>query len=178
MLVEIQGQATTIVALAPPGIALAKQGTFRWELAGAPSRSMHPQPEGGISGMFQPDVRGTYLVERWMTYGVAEDLTHRFMVEVRGAPPIAVSRTATLIVAVAQTVVVDGAPSQSPERLPLEYRWRLASRPTDSVAVISTPTGSQATLAPDTPGDYLVELSVFDGELWSVDPAPLTLNAH
>lgn len=176
LLVYVSGSATEPMDLVPSfdGIP-AKQGSYRWELIEAPARSGATDPVGTKMATFQPDLRGRYLVERWLTYGIGEDLTHRFVIDVTGIPPFASIRADSVSVVVETTVSIDGSNSNSFEGLTLSYHWRLAARPPGSSATISDDAAT-TTLVPDTAGDYVIELSVFDGELWS-DPGTLTVVA-
>lgn len=182
ILVELEGKATMPIDLAPPPEPIsARQGTVRWVTVDAPSGSAVPQPEpdrieDGKIATFQPDLRGTYIIERWLTYGIGEDLTHRFVIDVSGANPRASSTTETPEVQLQQVATIVGTASDSPEHLPLTYHWRLRERPSESVATVIAE-GPQTMLAPDVAGSYLVELSVFDGELWSENPALVLISA-
>jgi hypothetical protein len=65
--------------------------------------------------------------------------------------------------------------SYSAEHRPLTFAWRLSRRPAGSTARIADAMATALTLTPDVPGDYDVELRVFDGELWS---APVGETVH
>jgi hypothetical protein len=69
---------------------------------------------------------------------------------------------------IGMTKTFDGRASLSPEQRPLTFRWRLVARPAASTAALGGVDGSTTTLTPDVPGEYGVELRVFDGELWGV----------
>ncbi|GIS18995.1 MAG: hypothetical protein CM15mP120_09110 [Pseudomonadota bacterium] len=70
-------------------------------------------------------------------------------------------------------VSVLAAQSQDPEGRPLTYHWRLLDKPKASEAIISG-LGKTAGFTPDMPGDYVLELSVSDGNL-SSDPIQTTV---
>lgn len=170
ILVYLEGRATEIMELAPSSEPIsARQGSFRWDIINAPPGSNEPVPQGEKTATFQPDLRGTYLIERWLTYGIGEDLTHRFVVHISGAPPFATFHLGSPSVAVNNPVVIDGNPSSSVEGLSLSHHWRLVRVPPSSNATIPAQ-GALVSFSPDIVGDYVVELSVFDGELWS-DPS-------
>lgn len=66
-------------------------------------------------------------------------------------------------VANVRTVSLIGAGSSDPEGDQIYFSWQLISRPETSTAVIGSPTSDVASLVPDVPGRYLVQLTVTDG---------------
>jgi hypothetical protein len=167
-IIEIPARAGMEVTIGPAVQEPLADGTgeYRWELALAPEASDADEPMGAATAEFLPDVRGIYVVERWLTYGLSEALTHRFVVRTEGAPPLAVIR-ANPSATIGTAISIDGSESSSPEGLPLVHRWRLTERPRDSAAVIENAQATTASLVPDQAGDFVVDLSVFDGALWS-----------
>jgi hypothetical protein len=178
LLVHLEGRATTVIELAPPPETIsAKQRAYRWEIVSAPEGSHEPVPVGEATAQFQPDLRGTYLIERWLTYGVGEDLTHRFVVDVSGVAPTAIVLASTTSAAVQTPVALDGTTSFSLEDRPLTYRWRIASRPAGSSTTVPVD-GARPSFTPDLAGEYSIELSVFDGDLWNETPSTVLVSAH
>ncbi|MEO7094462.1 MAG: hypothetical protein ABI175_14500 [Polyangiales bacterium] len=152
--------------------------TFRWELVTAPDGSVTGGPHGdAASSSFIPDLRGVYLVDRWLVEDLAERLTHHIVVTVGGVPPEASIR-GDGIGAVGAASTLDGTSSHSLEARALTYRWRLAMRPAASQTALAANDTERTTVIPDGAGDYVVELDVFDGELWSALPASFTVMAH
>lgn len=175
---EIPTLATMEVSIGPPIVdgVPEGQGQYRWELVLAPSSSKAPPPEGGAVASFTPDVRGTYVIERWLQYGLGQDLTHRFIVRAEGIAPIAFL-TGSTQASVGTPTLLDGSDSMSLELRSLQFHWRLVDRPRDSTATLlpnDTPTTS---FIPDLPGRYDIELAVFDGELWNEAPSFLIIQA-
>lgn len=64
---------------------------------------------------------------------------------------------------VGDLVQLDGSRSSDPDGDPLSFRWTMLERPEGSTAEIQEPTSPIATLVPDLPGVYLIELKVEDG---------------
>ena len=169
---EVSGRATVLVALEPDRDRPEPSDVeYRWAVAAAPDDSHATEPSSSSSAAFLPDVRGRYVVDRWLRYGVGEDLTYRFLVLVAGQPPVAMI-SAPASVAVGQSVTVDGSASSSIEGRALSFAWRLTSRPRDSTAQLAASQLASTSFEADVAGVYEVELAVFDGELWS---DPLTL---
>lgn len=139
----------------------------RWELTELPAasdRDVVLERNGFV--FFEPDVRGAYVVERWLELGVSTELTHRYVIDVPGLPgePYFVVSGAHVV---GQPMTADGSDSRSPEGLPLSYQWRLAERPRDSAAMLESDVGAQTRFVPDVAGQFVITLSVFDGQLWS-----------
>jgi len=65
-------------------------------------------------------------------------------------------------VIVGDTTYLDGAGSSDPDGDPLDYEWKLVSRPTGSTASLSATTIVDPTFGVDLPGTYIVTLSVGD----------------
>lgn len=122
--------------------------------------------------------RGVYLLDRWIVAGLSERLTYHVVVTVRGAAPVA-SVTGTTYLAVGEVAELDARASSSAELRTLTYRWQLATRPALSQLVLPLEDTDDAMLSivPDVDGLYLLEVVVFDGELWS-EPATILVEGH
>lgn len=174
-LTKVAGQATQFVPLsvtesAPEAIS------YGWRITGHPVGSTASPPIGGPATTFIPDLRGTYLLEASLTDGLSDDIAERFEVDAAGAPPIA-TIDLSLQVSVGSVVVADGSRSESPERRSLTFSWRLAERPRNSTAALPTTSDPMTSWTADTPGDFVIELDTFDGELWS-SPTTATVQAQ
>ena len=177
-LIDVDGRAMMEMTFGPvlQEPLTSEQATYRWDLVRAPEESEAEAPAGAGLATFVPDLRGIYVVERWLSYGLADRLTHRFVLHVEGAPPSAIVQGPTQV-AVGGTVAVDASASASLEGRALTYRWRLAERPRDSTASLATPQEATTTFSADLAGVYAIELATFDGELWS-ERAQLAVEAR
>ena len=173
---QVRGQATTDVKI-QPDVTRPDGTTFWWTLPVRPPGSMAAPPTGQEVGDFVPDVRGTYLSELWIRDGVSDALAERFEIDVIGAPPIP-RITVSMQAALGSTVAADGSQSSSPEGRMLAFHWELASRPRGSTAVLNTTDAESTAFVPDLAGDYAIALEVFDGELWSTQPATSTVSVQ
>lgn len=90
-------------------------------------------------------------------------------------PPVAVAG-ADELATVGTPLALDGSASWDPENDPLSYAWRLLERPLGSGAELFASDQVDPVLIADVAGDYTVELTVFDGELFSA-PDTLTVSA-
>jgi len=177
--VGVSAQAGERVSLGPAQSEGFPEGdvAYRWELVLRPETSQAIAPEGQAAVTFLPDVRGPYVVERWLAYGLSDRLTHEFVIQASGIAPEAAASGSTSV-AVGTSAVVDGGQSHSPEGLPLTYQWRLAERPRDSAAMVSDPHAASTSFVADVAGTYVVELAVFDGDMWSDPHATLAVTAQ
>ena len=73
---------------------------------------------------------------------------------------------------IGQIVSLDGSGSSDEDNSPLSYKWSLSSSPTKSRSVIGESTAVMSNFIPDRGGDYLVHLTVNDGQS---DSPPTTL---
>jgi len=77
-------------------------------------------------------------------------------------PPAAAAGT-DRVVAMGDTILLDGSTSADPEGAPLSYRWQITAQPPASVAAFSDPQAAAPELTVDTPGEYRISLVVGDG---------------
>ena len=73
-----------------------------------------------------------------------------------------------------ETVTLDGSGSYDPDNDPLNYRWEVISRPTESIAAISNPSAKTANFIPDIPGQYIIQLTVNDYFVNSISTDTIT----
>ena len=69
---------------------------------------------------------------------------------------------------VGDTVQFDGSNSSDADGDELTYNWSLVERPLESTAALGAPTSAAPSLTMDAPGEYLISLTVNDGQLDSV----------
>lgn len=79
-----------------------------------------------------------------------------------------------MTVAVGAVATFDGSSSTSSEARIERYQWRLALRPEASTATLTVVDQEMLTFVADMPGQFKIELRVFDGQLWS-SPTSATL---
>jgi|GEM_PF-1061257 len=68
---------------------------------------------------------------------------------------------------VSQTVTLDGSASYDPNGNTLSYQWQITAAPTGSLAALAQVQQSHPSFIPDKEGDYIITLSVNNGQLSS-----------
>ncbi|MHC4959062.1 MAG: hypothetical protein ACYTGN_11880 [Planctomycetota bacterium] len=124
--------------------------------------------EGGHPGGAAYKSRTTRAFERLQHFALGATLRNR--------PPEAIVQK-RYDCRVADDLQIDGTLSGDPDGNPLHFRWSVIERPPASIAGALGDNEGGARFKPDLPGVYRVELSVFDGRLWSL-PANVMVVAH
>jgi hypothetical protein len=162
-----------LVATGAPVVADADAGdpdggplTYEWRLlrrpvgsAAALDNPASPNPS------FTPDVVGAYLVQVVVRDAVnlfsSDAVVYRVPAGVN-EPPVA-NAGSDQTVPVGAVAQLNGSASSDPENQTLTYAWQFASKPSGSVAQLSSETSANPTFTPDVPGEYELELVVNDG---------------
>lgn len=178
---DAEPEVESVTATRGSLIALAVEGgenesvgheSIYWLLVERPSESrafFEEQDRFGV--MFRVDRTGLFVVDRWLQSGTTENWTHRFFIEARDRAPTA-RITAPAQALVGDSILLNGNGSLGTS---LEYRWQLTSRPFGSTATLTTNSTSISGFVADEPGNYTVELDVFDGVQWSEQPDRLRI---
>jgi hypothetical protein len=77
--------------------------------------------------------------------------------------PIANAGSDAIAISVGVDFLLDGTASYDPEGQPVDYRWRVVSRPLGSSAFVEVPDAAETVLRPDLSGTYRLGLVVNDG---------------
>jgi hypothetical protein len=149
-----------------PAVLVSSEAQIDWVIDSAPDGSARRLIRTDDRVRLELDRHGTFVVDRWVRLATADSWTHRFYVDTLPVPPLA-RIAAPAEIAVGSRFTLDGSGSAGIDDAPLRYQWRLAARPRDSLAVIADRTAVETSVGADQPGRYEVELSVFDGVLWS-----------
>ncbi|WP_439556625.1 PKD domain-containing protein [Dyadobacter sp.] len=65
-------------------------------------------------------------------------------------------------VKVGEQVTIDGTGSTDSNNKPFQFRWTVAKKPAGSTVTLATPSQGKATFTPDLPGDYEVDMTIFN----------------
>jgi uncharacterized membrane protein YgcG len=163
---------------------IARDLNYTWELAKAPAESALTKVNNSTSdtARITPDVAGLYVVslvvDNGLLHSEADTAVIRASVEDTEVP-IAVAGE-DLDGMDCTHISVDGTGSSDPDGADLTYLWDLQSRPAGSAATTGSfgnRADAKTSFFPDVAGDYVLSLSVFDGESWSL-PDELTISAR
>lgn len=152
--------------------------SFAWSIVEAPVGSTATLSANDVAQpQLIPDVQGRYAVELIVNDSVEDSLPDRVFINatdgsnqapVADAGPNFVSR-------LGQAVTLDASRSSDPEGDPLTYRWTLLSKPAGSLVFLQNASSANASLNPDRLGDYVLELTVSDGQLSTKDQLTITV---
>ena len=149
--------------------------TFRWALTTLPAGSQATLSNATLfNPTFVADVFGTYVAQLIVNDGTLDSLPATVTITANNLPPVANAGPDQGLVAVGQTVQLDGSGSSDVNGDPLSFRWALTTRPAGSQATLSNATLVNPTFVADAFGTYVAQLIVNDGTLDSL-PATVTI---
>ena len=149
----------------PDGDALG----YDWMLVSRPEGSTASLVAAGTATpMLTLDVAGTFVVQLVVDDGARVSAPDQVVLRSldENTPPMA-DAGADREVAVGASVELDGAGSMDADGDGLSYAWAIVSAPADSTVTLAAATTPVATLVPDLPGIYLLQLIVDDGRAQS-----------
>ena len=157
--------------------------TYLWTLTPPPGSSAVLTGVDTATPSFTVDVPGTYTASLMVNDGTVSSTPDMVIISTDNSRPVA-NAGADQVVAVGDTVTLNGAASSDADNDPLTYLWTL-SVPAGSSATLSNPTAVTPTFVPDVVGEYVAHLIVNDGQLNSLQnnatitvgtPPPPSLN--
>lgn len=143
--------------------------------------NVYPEVENSIGGLSwdiyysglyrfnpEPDFTGNAKLAFIADNGVGGKVKNTVYVKVgmENSAPSAITPS-QLETTLGQTVVVDGSQSSDPDGDSISYLWKLINKPASSQASADLGSGTNASFTPDVVGEYVVELTVSDGQLSS-----------
>jgi PKD domain len=147
------------------GLAITYQWTFLSKPTGSNATLTGPTTS---KPSFTADVAGNYSIQLVVTDSLGTVSTpSSVLVSFNDVAPIANAGSNQSAV-VGATVTLNGRLSTDTDGAALTYKWSLVSAPSGSKAAISNPTAQIASLVPDLPGTFVVQLIVNDGFLNSL----------
>jgi hypothetical protein len=159
---------------ARPGVAVQLDGSasfddntptdllgFAWTLASRPAGSTAVLTGADtVSPTFTPDVAGEYIASLIVSDQAGLDSAPS-QVYIADNPPPVTNAGVDQLVLVNSTVVLSGSASDESND-PLTYQWQLVGKPAGSGSLIASADQLTATLVPDVPGAYDVQLTASD----------------
>jgi RHS repeat-associated protein len=133
--------------------------------------SMPNRPTGSgatLSNPFVPDpvfvvdAAGDYEVSLTVNDGLLDSAADVVIVSTENSAPVARAGP-DRVIAIGQTVALDGTGSSDFDNDPLSFLWSLLSRPAGSAAELAGETLASPMLTPDAAGLYVIQLIVNDG---------------
>jgi beta-lactam-binding protein with PASTA domain/sugar lactone lactonase YvrE len=143
--------------------------TYYWQFLSLPSAShavldyfQTPTPS------FIADVNGQYIVSLTVSDGMLSSLPDNVAIisASPNAPPVA-NAGPDQYTAPNTLVHLDGSSSYDPDNDPLMFTWRIASKPQGSASELNDAVPPNPTFLADLEGEYVIRLSVSDGQLES-----------
>jgi hypothetical protein len=151
---------------------------YRWSLVSRPAGSQaRLSDRNAVRPTFVADLDGAYVIhlvvtDRWWWPSLPDEV--RIVTAPGNSPPVAGAGPDQSVLTGA-TVQLDGSTSSDADGDPLTYAWQVLSRPEGSQAVLSDPTQVTPTFLADLEGEYVVQLTVGDGQAAS---SPDTVTIH
>lgn len=151
--------------------------TFQWTLTQKPLGSEAVLVDAsGPTPSFIADVHGDYVISLVVTdsFGLASQ-PDELIVSLNNVAPVANAGPDQPRL-VGDVVLLDGKGSSDGNGDLLTYKWSILSQPVGSEVIISNSTENVASIVPDIPGTYIIQLIVNDGFLNSQpDAATITV---
>ncbi len=146
---------------------------YSWKLITKPKNSLATitsLSENEAISSFIPDVVGEYVVELIVNDGVNDSRPDIVYIQRQNNKPSALAGKNRAVTLNTQ-VLLDGSGSTDTDNQILNYNWVLISKPQGSLSIISQNniTDSNVSFFADTVGEYVFELSVYDGFVTSAN---------
>jgi len=136
--------------------------TYEWTLSLKPLNSMAMlSSEGDVFSSFTADLAGTYMAGLIVTDEDSLSSSDTVEISTANLAPQAEAGNDQLVI-VGDSVLLDGTNSSDPEGETLAFDWTIISKPSESLAPLSTASNAVAGLVPDVEGTYVVSLVVND----------------
>ncbi|MFA6054869.1 MAG: PKD domain-containing protein [Thermodesulfovibrionales bacterium] len=148
--------------------------TWRWSFQSMPQGSSASlSNSNSCYPSFVADKAGTYVVQLIVNDGKIDSAPSTVRISTENSRPVANAGSGQTVY-VGTTVTLDGSRSSDVDGDVLTFSWSFASKPTESLAVISNATSVNPTFIIDVPGNYIIQLVANDGKVDSL-PATVTV---
>lgn len=150
--------------------------TYAWTLEAPQGSEVTLSDATAPSFEITPDVEGNYTLTLEVSDGIAASAPATATIEVKTtavAGPTAVAPS-DVTLPVGTMVTLDGSGSSDPNGEALTFTWTLLDAPDTSAAEITGESSDTASITPDVPGTYEVELEVDNGTETDTDTVTIT----
>jgi hypothetical protein len=149
--------------------------TYHWALITRPSGSTATLSSATtIQPVFIADVAGIYVAQLIVNDGTVNSAPSTVTISSTNSAPVANAGPAQSVAAGA-TIQLDGTGSTDVDGNSLHFAWAILSRPAGSAAFLSDATIPNPILVADKAGDYVAQLIVNDGHVYST-PSTVTIS--
>ncbi len=150
--------------------------TYAWVLSSKPVNSTASLSDvTAMNPTFKLDKSGDYLVNLTVNDGALTSIADSIKVSTVNSAPVA-DAGADKSARVNEPVTLDGTLSSDADGEVLTYKWTFTSKPEGSAAVLNDDTAVTPHFTLDKPGNYVLSLSVSDGQQSSVEDS-VTVNS-
>jgi RHS repeat-associated protein len=153
--------------------------TYNWTMMEKPldSAATLTNPTS-VMPTFVPDKPGNYLIALTVSDGQANSTPDDVMI-IAARPNVAPTANGgpDQSVVIGSTVFLDGTGSFDPDGDPLTYLWQILSLPAGSTASLDNPASPTPSFMADKDGQYIIQLTVNDGELDSLPDDVVVISA-
>ena len=141
--------------------------TYKWVLLSKPTGSAAALSSAtSAKPTLTADLAGSYVATLVVNDGKVDSAISTIAITATAANAAPVANAGmNQSVVVANLVTLDGSASSDANGDTLTYKWTLLSKPTGSVAVLSSSTTQKPTLTADLAGTYVASLIVNDGKV-------------
>ena len=149
--------------------------TYQWTLMSVPAESsanlVNPM---SVNPTITPDVAGDYIIQLIVNDGVLSSPPDTVVLTARNSNTAPVANAGPDQQSTGTTLLLDGSGSSDVDGDSLTYQWTIVS-PANTNATLSDPTAVSPTITPEANVNYVIELVVFDGSLFS-QPDQMLIN--
>lgn len=151
--------------------------SYLWRIISAPINSNAILTnETSVTPLFTPDISGDYVISLIVNDGLLDSDISMVTLHRENQAPIS-NAGINLSSRVGEQVHLDGSKSTDADGDTLSPRWSLISKPKNSAAVLIDIHTMHPTFTPDVPGDFIIQLAVYDGMFLSpIDTVTVSSN--
>ncbi len=148
----------------------------RWQVAAGPSgANVLIVPPWAENPWFSGDKPGTYVIGYTVNDGQLQADPAFLRITLIGTTPPVAEAGSDINGRIGKPVILDGRNSFDPDGDSLQFEWQVLNQPAGSQFTLLNQNSAQAEFVGDTLGDYLLQLTVSDGNKTHQDSTTLSL---